>query len=88
MRSGTHTEQAVHRECQQLCPGQVLSSAASLGQWSSYECPERKITVFEESYDANKQTIILLVLSIYYILQEIKPGLFLREIFFPTCILF
>lgn len=88
MRLGTHTDQAVPPEYQQPCLGQVLSSAAALVQWSSYESAEEKITAFEKSYDPNKQTMILLVLSINHILLEIKPGLFLREIFFPTCIPF
>lgn len=84
VRSGRHTDQAMHHEYQQPCLGQVLSSAAGLVQWSTYEFPEGKITAFEESYDPNKQTMI--VLSINYILLEIKPRLFLREIFFPTFI--
>lgn len=88
VRSGRHTDQTTRREHQQLCFGQVLSSAAGLVQRSSYECPEGKITAFEESYDCNKQTLILLLCSVNYILLEIKPGLFLREIFIPTCILF
>lgn len=42
------TDQAMHHEHQQLCLGQVLSSAAGLVQWSSYESPEGKTTDFEE----------------------------------------
>lgn len=50
-------------EQQQPCFGQVYSSAAVFVQWSGYGSPAGKITASEESYDPNKQTLILLLFS-------------------------
>lgn len=75
--SGRHTDQAMHREYQQLFWSSVVFSSwlGSMEQlWVSW--------AFEELCDPNKQTLILLLLSINYILLEIKPRLFLRELVF------